>query len=252
MWLQLNLVRFRLSLFISLHSITSTWPVPVGPNRDIQPPPSVHVIPLSMPKFLVPSPFPKWHSHNLTLTKPSRLTTPQSYRHPRLPTSCHFSPFLPLASSRHAGVVQFTQAPPSQVPVHVQQTPAPMAPVPQSSAQKLKPPPRRQYHGPNSLQVDLEDSREKERATTLAAVQQKSGSAARPSLGHVSAALAPNTVTHRPHQLQPVCGTLQRRQVPYPCHLSLQRLHQLVQPTYRSSTPRIHQRRQLLVLLIVT
>ena len=86
-----------------------------------------------------------------------------------------------LASSGHAGVAQALQTPPSQVPVPVRQTQAPMYPVPQPPAQQPKPPPRRQSYGLNLLQVHLEDVRDKMSAAELAAGQRKSSSAARAS-----------------------------------------------------------------------
>jgi len=176
-------------------------PVPVGSNRNIQSPapflstssvsPSLDAQPsppVSVPQVALPSP------HNVVMAS----ATPSSVSPNVMPHNQDSHAMSPsLASSGHAGVAQISQAPPSQVPVSVQ-TPSPMPPVPQSSAQQPKPPPRRQSYGLNFLQVDLEDAREKKRAAALATGQRRSGSAAGASPGPVSAAIAPTTVTASP------------------------------------------------------
>ena len=162
-------------------SLLFTSPVP--PSLPAQPPP------VSVPQVALPSP-------HRAVTTPSVAPSPASPDvMPHGQDSHAMSPSL--ASSGHATMAQVSQTPPSQVSVPVR-TPAPMPPVPQSSAQQPKPPPRRQSYGLNFLLVDLEDAREKKRAAALATGQQKSGSAARASPGSVSAPIAPSTVTTSP------------------------------------------------------
>ena len=176
-------------------------PVP-GSNRNTQSPapfpstssvsPSLHAQPsppVSVPQVALPSP----RKVVIASVAPSSAS-PNVMPHGQ--DSHAMSPSL-ASSSEHAGVAQVSQAPPSQVPVSVQ-TPAPMPPVPQSSAQQLKPPPRRQSYGLNFLQVDLEDAREKKRAASLATGKQRSSSAAGASPGPVSVANPPTTVTASP------------------------------------------------------
>ena len=179
-------------------------PVPLGPNRNVQPPaplstsdasPSLHAqpSPISVSQVALPS-----LPHNVvtppSVTVLSEPASPNVMPHGQDPHILSPS----LAPSGHAGVAQVSQAPPSPVPVPVH-TPPPMAPVPQSpAAQHPKPPPRRQSHGLNFLQVDLQHAREKKKAAALAAGQQKSGSPARACPALVPTAIAPTTVTASP------------------------------------------------------
>ena len=199
-------------------------PVPVGSNRNIQSPapfpstssvsPSLHAQPsppVSVPQVALSSP----QKVVIASVAPSSAS-PNVMSHGQY--SHAMSPSL-ASSSDHAGVAQVLQAPPPQVPVSVQ-APAPMPHVPQSSAQQLKPPPRRQSYGLNFLQVDLEDAREKKRAASLATGQQRSSSASGASPGPVSAAIAPTTMTASPTSTA-TAGLLNALAVPTPISTAL-------------------------------